>query len=75
MCLSVPMKVVEIRGQKGVGDIGGVTREIDLRFLSQAKVGDYVMVHAGFALQILDQSDAQETLSLLREIIDHETSG
>ncbi|MCK4271278.1 HypC/HybG/HupF family hydrogenase formation chaperone, partial [bacterium] len=44
MCISVPMKVLEIKGQRGIADIGGMSREIDLRLLSQVKVGDYVIV-------------------------------
>jgi len=75
MCLSVPMKIVEINGQKGIADIGGMTREVDLRFLSEVEVGDYVIVHAGFALQRLDTEEAEETLSLFREILARETSG
>jgi len=69
------MKVIEIRGQRGVAEIGGMGREIDLRFLSQVEVGDYVIVHAGFALQKLNQEEAEETLSLLREMLAHETPG
>ncbi len=75
MCISVPMKVLEINGQRGIADIGGMSREIDLRFLSQVEVGDYVIVHAGFALQRLDQNEAEETLSLLREVLAHEAPG
>ncbi len=75
MCLSVPMKVVSIQGQKGIAEIGGMRKEVDLRFLSQVDVGDYVIVHAGFALQRLDQEEAQETLSLLREMLTHEAPG
>lgn len=75
MCLSVPMKVVEIRGEKGLAEIGGMSREVDLRFLPRVEVGDYIIVHAGFALQKLDQEEAEETLSLLREMLAHETPG
>lgn len=75
MCLSVPMKVTEIRGEKGRAEIGGMSREVDLRFLPCVKIGDYIMVHAGFALQKLDQEEAEETLSLLREMLAHETPG
>jgi len=70
MCLSVPMRVTEIQGQSGQADIGGVSRRIDLRFLQDVSVGDYVIVHAGFALQKLDQQEAEETLALLREVLE-----
>ena len=75
MCLSVPMKVIETHGQRGIAEIGGMKREVDLRFLSHVEVGDYVIVHAGFALQRLNQQEAEETLSLLREMLAHETPG
>jgi hydrogenase expression/formation protein HypC len=72
MCLSVPMRVTEIRGTRGRADIGGVSRQIDLRFLEDVGIGDYVIVHAGFALQKLDPEEARETLSLLREMLEHD---
>jgi hydrogenase expression/formation protein HypC len=76
MCLSVPMRVTKIQGDRGLAEIGGMGREIDLRFLSQVEVGDYVIVHAGFALQRLEQKEAEETLDLLREMLEQdETSG
>ena len=68
MCLGIPVKVVEIKGKQGVGDIGGVKREVDLRFLEDVKVGDYVILHAGFAIQKLNEEDAKETLSLLEKM-------
>jgi hydrogenase expression/formation protein HypC len=70
MCLSVPMRITEIQGQLGQADIGGVSRQIDLRFLEDVGVGDYVIVHAGFALQKLDRREAEETLALLREMLE-----
>jgi len=70
MCLSVPMKVTQVQGHRGMADIGGMRRQIDLRFLEDVQVGDYVLVHAGFALQRLDHDQAEETLALLREILD-----
>ena len=69
MCLSVPMRVTEIQGQLGQADIGGVSRQIDLRFLEDVGIGDYVIVHAGFALQKLDRQEAEETLALIREML------
>jgi hydrogenase expression/formation protein HypC len=70
------MLVTEIQGQKGTADIGGMKREVDLRFLPDVSPGDYVIVHAGFALQKLERSEAEETLALLREILQNdETSG
>ncbi len=76
MCLSVPMRVTEVRGDRGLADIGGVSRRVDLRFLRDVNIGDYIIVHAGFALQKLDRREAEETLALLREMLEHDgTSG
>jgi len=72
MCLGVPGKIIEIFErdglQMGVVDFGGVTKEACLAYVPQAKVGDYTLIHVGFALNIIDEQEALETLSLLREI-------
>ena len=67
MCLGVPAKVLEVRDSIGKVDYGGVVREANLS-LVDAKVGQYVIVHAGYAIQILTEEDARETLELFREI-------
>ena len=53
MCLAIPMQIVEIKDKKGIVEIGGVKREVGLQLLKQVKIGDYVIVHAGFAIQRL----------------------
>jgi hydrogenase expression/formation protein HypC len=68
MCLAVPMKLTEIRGDRGVADVGGMKREIGLQLLESPSVGDYVLVHAGFAIQKVDEAEAQKTLALFREL-------
>jgi hydrogenase expression/formation protein HypC len=72
MCLGVPGKIVEMYEQGGLLmgkiDFGGVAREVCLAYVPEAKLGDYTMVHVGFALNLLDEAEAQETLALLREI-------
>lgn len=68
MCLAVPMKLESISGDLGVVDIGGVKRQIGLTLLEDAKIGDYVLVHAGFAIQRLNEEEAEETLKLLEEL-------
>lgn len=69
MCLAIPGQVTEVSGNMGWVDYGdGTRREIDLS-LVEARVGDYVLVHAGFAIEKLDQRDAQETLKLFREML------
>ncbi len=75
MCLAIPAKVVEISSneegimRKAKADFGGVSREIDIS-LVDAKVGDYVMVHAGFAIEIMDEHEAKETLELWKEMLE-----
>ncbi|MFH1339234.1 MAG: HypC/HybG/HupF family hydrogenase formation chaperone [Candidatus Omnitrophota bacterium] len=68
MCLGIPMKVIKIKGQLGWVQAGGLVRQVNIQMVPKVKIGDYVIVHAGFAIEILDPKAAQETLSLLREI-------
>ncbi|MEM0233193.1 MAG: HypC/HybG/HupF family hydrogenase formation chaperone [Candidatus Nezhaarchaeales archaeon] len=69
MCLAVPGKVVEIRGDRALVDFGGIRREVMLSLLEkEVRPGDYVLVHTGYAIQVLDQEEAEETLRLWREI-------
>ncbi len=74
MCLGIPAKVVEIHGALGKAEVGGVKREVDLRLVEGVGVGDYVILHAGFAIQKLNEREANETLSLLEEMFssDHQ---
>lgn len=69
MCLAIPSKITKIQNNMATIDVEGVQREASLLLLEDARVGDYVIVHAGFAIQKLDESAAQETLDLLREAI------
>ncbi|MGQ9582195.1 MAG: HypC/HybG/HupF family hydrogenase formation chaperone [Thermoplasmatota archaeon] len=68
MCLGIPALVVERRGDIGRVDFGGTLREVNLS-LVDAREGDWVIVHAGFAIQQLDERQARETLELFRELI------
>ncbi len=72
MCLAIPGKIMEIYDQNslrmGKIDFGGVIREACLEALPDAKVGDYTIVHAGFALNLLSEEEAQETLATFREL-------
>lgn len=69
MCLAVPGKIVKIEGDMGDVDFGGVTRKANLSMV-EANVGDWAVVHAGFAIQLMDEEDAQETLRLWNEVLD-----
>lgn len=72
MCLGVPGKITEIYHQGGLRmckvDFGGVVREVCIETLPEAKEGDFTIVHAGFALNLLSEEEALETLDLLRQI-------
>ena len=69
MCLAIPSKITKIENNMATIDVEGVQRQTSLLLLEDARVGDYVIVHAGFAIQKLDEASAQETLDLLREAI------
>ena len=68
MCLAIPAQVKSIDGQQAVVEIGGVTRRASIQLTPEVKVGDYVLLHTGYAINIIDQDEAEETLKLLREI-------
>jgi hydrogenase expression/formation protein HypC len=70
MCLGGPAKVMERNGDAAVVELGGVRREISLMLLDDISVGEWVIVHAGFAIERLSEEEAEQTLSLLREIAD-----
>jgi len=72
MCLAIPAKVVNVKEDKAKVDFGeGVLREVNVTLVN-AKVGDYVLVHAGYAIEVLDEKEAQETLELWNEILEVE---
>jgi hydrogenase expression/formation protein HypC len=68
MCLAIPMQLTDIDGPRGSVDIGGVSCEVRLDLVEAPRVGDYVLVHAGYAIQVLDEAEASETLALLAEL-------
>ena len=68
MCLAIPTEIKSIDGENAQVEIGGVERTISLVFTPEAKAGDYVIVHTGFALSVLDKEEAEETLRLFAEI-------
>jgi len=67
MCIAIPMNVKEINGDIGVVESQGVKREVGLMLMDDVKVGDWVLIHAGFAISKLNQEEAEETMALLRE--------
>lgn len=67
MCLAIPSKIVEIENDLGTIDVDGVKRQVSLLLLDNPQIGDYVIVHAGFAIHKIDESVAMESLQILRE--------
>jgi hydrogenase expression/formation protein HypC len=72
MCLGVPAKVLKIEGSIAQASIGGSIIDISLKLVEDIKIGDYVLVHTGFALEKIDEKEAQETLGMLKELDDDE---
>jgi len=72
MCLAIPALIKLIDGEQAVVDIDGVTREASLQLTPDARVGDYVLLHTGYAISIIDAAEAEETLNLLRQMAEAE---
>jgi len=70
MCLGVPAKILRVRGDAAVVALGGVEREVSVMLLDAVSAGDWVIVHAGFAIDKLSEDDAEQTLAMFREIRD-----
>ena len=68
MCLAVPAKIVEKVDMLATVDVSGVTRKVSLMLVPEAEVGDFVLVHAGFAIQKVDEEEAVRTMELLKEL-------
>ncbi len=79
MCLAIPSRITEINENMGVIDVVGVQREVSLLLVENPQVGDWVIVHAGFAIQIIDEATAEESLRYLREaaqlLVENDDSG
>lgn len=70
MCLGVPMQVKTIESEVAICEIDGVQREASLMMIDDVQVGDYVLIHAGFAIEKIDEKEAQLTLQALREALE-----
>ncbi len=68
MCLAIPMKVIKINGNEAVAEVGGVEYRANLTMLPNVKIGEYIIVHAGFAIERLDEAAALETIEIWQEI-------
>ncbi len=69
MCLAIPMKLVERREFDGTADLNGVHRSVSLMLVPEAKLGDYVLVHAGYAITAIDEEEALRTIALIEDAV------
>ena len=72
MCLAIPVQIIAIDGDQAEVELEGVRRRVGLALVPEARVGDYVLVHTGFAINVLDAEEAQATLELLAEMEQHQ---
>lgn len=68
MCLGIPLRIIKIDGNEAVGEMNGIERKIRIDLVPKVKLEDYVMVHAGFAIEIIDEEAAKETLDIMKEL-------
>ncbi len=68
MCLAVPMKIAEIKGNEGFVESSGLKRRANFSFIKSPKIGEYVLLHAGFAIEKVKEKEAQKTLKILRSM-------
>jgi hydrogenase expression/formation protein HypC len=75
MCLGIPMRLIERNGNQAVAELSGVRREVMLDLCPEAEIGEYVIIHAGYAIQRMGETEAQEVLDLLKEYLKDEGFG
>lgn len=75
MCLAVPAKIIEKKEMMATVEVEGIRRNISLMLLPEANTGDYILMHAGFAIQIIDEEEAKITSELLKEVLGSEPTG
>mgnify|MGYP001145107867 CR=1 FL=1 len=68
MCLAIPALIKKIDGEQAEVDIDGTTRDVSLQLTPEAREGDYILLHTGYAISVIDAAEAEETLNILREI-------
>jgi hydrogenase expression/formation protein HypC len=69
MCLAIPVQVKSIHGRQAEVEVGGVSRKVSIWLTPDVKVGDWVLLHTGYAISIIDEAEAKETLRLLEEMV------
>jgi len=68
MCLGIPLKLIEVNDAEAIGELNGIKRKIRIDLVKGVKAGDYVMVHAGFAIEIMKEEQAKEAIEILKEL-------
>ncbi len=68
MCLGIPMQLVERDGNDGVAEAGGIRKNVRLDLIEDVCIGDYILIHAGYAIERLDEREALETLELIKKV-------
>jgi len=68
MCLGIPMKIVQVSGDEGLVESGGLKRKANFTFLKRPKAGEYVLLHAGFAIERIKEKEARKTLKALKKV-------
>jgi len=71
MCLAIPGKIISINGDTAEVDFGGVMKQANITMV-ESKIGDWVVVHAGFAIEIMDEEEAMKTIELWNEVLEHD---
>jgi hydrogenase expression/formation protein HypC len=75
MCLAIPLKLIEINDDIGTIESGGIRRKVNLSIVENPKVGDFIIMHAGFAITIMDQEEGEKTLDLIKDWLEQEEPG
>ena len=68
MCLAIPVQIVSISGSEAEVEVGGVRRKVSIVLTPEAKIGDYALLHTGYAISIIDEAEAQETLKIFEQM-------
>ena len=74
MCLAVPVRIVSVDGMNAKVEIGGVQRDVSIMLTPEAKEGDYVLLHTGYAISVVDEAEAAETLKLFDQIAEQDAA-
>ncbi|KAJ53357.1 hydrogenase expression/formation protein HypC [Clostridium tetanomorphum] len=74
MCIGIPVKILEVNDKEALGEVYGIKKKIRIDFLPSVKIGDYVMTHAGFALDLIKEKEANEIIDIMKTIEYHNKS-